>query len=229
MLKLSYSDPRGSAPTLAIFTLFVIVGAFAAMYTFQAGYQRQASALQQRMAGDKTKATLAAIESELNNALYNAISAAMYEAGLGAENRENVELWIREYKNQRINAEWRCTNFERIHIPHVDENNLKLWWLPDGSIAARGWLGVELEHVLGARGHGIRLCVLTTPRFERLGKVARIVSDMAGGADNLQALELELNENYACEGIGITLENAELGVTIVVRDLHFGKRVIVGG
>ena len=228
-MKLSYSDHRGSVPTLAIFTLFVILGAFAAMYTFQAGYQRQASALEQRMAGDKTKATLAAIESELNNALYNAISAAMYEAGLRAENKENVELRIRLYENQRIEAGWDYSNFRLIRVPFVDDNNLRFWWLPDGSVAARGWLEVELEHVLGTRGYGIQLCVLTSPRFQRLWKIARVIYDKVKGVADLHKLENELNENYACEGIGITLENVQGVITIKVRDLHFGKRVIVGG
>ena len=228
MLKSSYLDNRGSVPALAIFTLFVILGAFAAMYTFQTGYQRQASALQQRMASDKTKATLAAIESELNNALYNAILAAMYEAGLRAENKENVELRIRLYENQRIEAGWDYSNFRLISVPFVDDNNLRFGWLPDGSVAAWGWLEVELEHVLGTRGYGVRLCVLTSPRFQRLWKIARVVSDKVGAAD-LSTLENKLNENYACEGIGITLENTELGVIITVRDLFFGKRVIVGG
>ena len=229
MPRSSSSSPRGSVPALAIFTIFVILGVFAAMYTFQAGYQRQASALQQRMAGDKTRATLAAIESELNNALYDAISAAMYEAGLRAENKENVELRIRQYKNQRIGAGWDYFNFRLIHVPYVDENNLRFEWLPDGSIAARGWLEVELEHVLGARGYGVQLNVLTSPRFQRLWKIARVVSDKVGGVGDLSALERKLNENYASEGIGIILENTELGVIIMVRDEYFGRRVIVGG
>jgi len=70
-------EENGAAATLAIFTVFVILCSVLALHTFEAGYQRQLSMVQQRMATDTTRAVAAAVESELNDALKTAVEAGM--------------------------------------------------------------------------------------------------------------------------------------------------------
>ena len=43
-------DKKGAAPTLAIFIIFILICAAAALATFQAGHQRQVFTIQQLMA-----------------------------------------------------------------------------------------------------------------------------------------------------------------------------------
>jgi len=218
-------DKKGAAPTLAIFIIFILICAAAALATFQAGHQRQVSTIQQLMAVDVVRATSATIEGELNQTLQSAIAAAMYEAGGRAENRENVEQRIIQYLNERIALGWSYSNLT-VSVPGCDENSLVLEWLPDGSMRARAYLGAEMRHISGVVANGISLRVNVTPRFERIKKVAELTSELARTSDNLARLQSELNENYACEGLLISIESQDSTATISVRDV-FASKVVV--
>jgi len=213
-------DKKGAAPTLAIFIIFILICSAAALATFQAGHQRQVFTIQQLMAVDVVRATSSTIEIELNQTLQSAIAAAMYEAGVHPENRD-VENRVIQFLNERIALGWSYSN-ENIIVPLCDENSLVLEWLPDGSMRARAYLAAEVRHISGVVANGISLRVNVTPRFERLKKVAGNVSELAQVSDNLEKLEIELNENYACEGLSITV-NSE---NIIVYDTFAGKVVV---
>ncbi|MEW5995651.1 MAG: hypothetical protein AB1744_14830, partial [Candidatus Zixiibacteriota bacterium] len=85
------ADEGGAAATLAVFTVFVFLTSIVALNTFEEGYQRQLSSFHQAVAIDTTKATAASVETEANEALTTAISAAMYEAGRRGETKTGVE------------------------------------------------------------------------------------------------------------------------------------------
>jgi len=222
-------DKKGAAPTLAIFIIFILICAAAALATFQAGHQRQVFTIQQLMAVDVVRATSSTIEIELNQTLYTAITAAMYEAGVHPENRD-VENRVIQFLNERIELGrklgWGYSNLT-IDIENVDNNSLVLEWLPDGSMRARAYLAAEVRHISGVVANGISLRVNVTPRFERLKWVAEnIISQspayrLVQTSDDFEILENELNENYACEGLSITV-NSE---NIIVYDTFAGKVV----
>jgi len=214
-------DKKGAAPTLAIFIIFILICSAAALATFQAGHQRQVFTIQQLMAVDVVRATSSTIEIELNQTLQSAITAAMYEAGMRAENKENVVMRVIQFLNDRIRLGWSYSN-ENIIIPLCDENSLVLEWLPDGSMRARAYLAAEVRHVSGVVANGISLRVNVTPRFERIKKVAEIVS----GLGDLAGFQNELNDNYACEGLSISIDSQGSSVIISVSD-NFAGRVVV--
>ena len=221
----SFRGERGSVPSLAIFTVFVVLITIAAIQTFQSGYQRSSDAIQQRQAAATTRAVLKAIESELNNTLYSAIYASVYEAGKAGENRDGVERRVRRYLNERIWGGWDYSNFSLISVPPCDENSLRFEWQTDGSVRAVGYLAASVEHVMGARAHGIELMVSAAPRFERLRQVANLAFELALFHENLNKLESELNENYASEGLRFIIKP---GPEVTVQDLWAARRVIVG-
>jgi hypothetical protein len=220
-------DKKGAAPTLAIFIIFILICSAAALATFQAGHQRQVFTIQQLMAVDVVRATSSTIEIELNQTLQSAITAAMYEAGMRAENKENVVMRVIQYLNDRIDLGrtrgWGYSNLT-INIENVDNNYLVLEWLPDGSMRARAYLAAEVRHVSGVVANGISLRVNVTPRFERLKKVAEIALDLAQ-TSYYPNLENELNDNYACECLEILIEQNG-GLTVTVKDTFAGKVVI---
>lgn len=218
-------DKKGAAPTLAIFIIFILICAAAALATFQAGHQRQVSTIQQLMAVDVVRATSSTIEGELNQTLRSAIAAAMYEAGGRAENKENVERRVVQFLNERIALGWSYSNLT-ISVPACDENSLVFEWLPDGSMRARAYLAVEVRHVSGVVANGISLRVNVTPRFERIKKVAELASELARTSDNLARLQSELNENYACEGLLVSIDVQDSTTMISVRDAFAGKVVV---
>jgi hypothetical protein len=218
-------EKKGAAPTLAIFIIFILICAAAALATFQAGHQRQVFTIQQLMAVDVVRATASTIEGELNQTLQSAITAAMYEAGMRAENKENVERRVIQFLNERIALGWSYSNLT-IHVPLCDENSLVLEWLPDGSMRARAYLAAEVRYVSGVVANGISLRVNVTPRFERIKKVAERVSELAQVSDDLVRLQNELNDNYACEGLSISIENQNNTTTISVGDNFAGKVVV---
>ena len=218
-------DQEGAAPTLAVFLLFVLLCSAAAFTSFQTGHQRQVSTIQQLIAVDVVRASTSTIEGELNQTLSITIGAAMYEAGGHAENKENVENKVRVYLNERIALGWSYSNLT-VWVENCDENNLKLYWLPDGSIAARGYLAAEIRHVGGAVANGVRLSVDVTWRYERLHAVALLADNMSKTAGDFKALERKLNDNYACERLVFTLENHGGRCWIYIRDV-FGAKIIV--
>lgn len=222
-------DENGAAATLAIFTIFVILSSILALHTFEVGYQRQTSALQQRMATDTTKAVAAAVEAELNDALNDAIGAGMYESGLRGENINKVEERLREYFNQRIELGWYYSNFvenendSTICVPLSDEDSLVVKWLPDGGLQAYGYLNASFKHVTGTRAYGVKLNAGIAPRYTRMLNVAYQIYTEAQGVPDVDAFETELNENYAAERLGFTLTETDSRVRVTVRDLYGGR------
>jgi hypothetical protein len=218
-------EENGAAVTLAIFTIFVILCSVLALHTFEAGYQRQLSMVQQRMATDSTRAVAATVESELNYALRLAVEAAMYEVGRDPklnENRSNIDIRILAYFENRIQAGWSYSNFDKIYVESVyaalEDNRFRLTWLPDGSLRASGYLDATFSHVMGARAYGVKLDAGVVPRYGRMENVARSVFNeyyedgalkMGHDPDNLRE---ELDNNYACELLHFDIRQSGLTV-----------------
>ena len=221
-------EQRGSAATLAIFTVFVILSGVVALNTFESGYMRQLNTLQQRMSVDTTKAVAAAIETELDDSLAKAISAAIYELGKTAEkNKVVIENRFRTYFNERIAAGWAYSNFENIYVPLSDENSLQVEWLPDGQPHAYGYLNASFKHVSGAKAYGVKLDAGVAPRYARMIFLAYHVYDQAKLLpDNaLPAFESEVNDNYAAERFSFLIWREGTNTKLTLNEL-FGGRVI---
>lgn len=209
-------DKCASAPTLAVFTIFVILCSSVAIVTFQSMEEREVPSIVLESAADVTRATASQVESELNTALESSITAAMYDVGLMGGTRKEVENYIRDYMNVHI-VEVNASSPPNLkkNVSTCDENSLILEWLPDGSIRARGFLDASFKHVMGPKAFGVRLHVVTCPRFERIKHIAELASRVPD--------PMKLNDNYACEGIRIELEND----TLVVKDIFGAREVIV--
>jgi len=219
---------RGSAPTLAVFTIFVILCSSVAIFTFQSLEERSVSAIVLESAADVTRATASQVESELNAALESSITAAMHDVGLVGGTREQVEQYVRDYLNSHISdANVSSRHNLSAHVPASDENSLVLDWLPDGGIHARGYLDAHFEHVMGPRAFGVKLHATSRPRFERIKYVAELSAELAAGADNLEQLERALNENYACEGLAVELREENGVVSVAVQDTFGARGVLV--
>lgn len=218
-------EENGSAATLAIFTVFVILCSMLALNTFEAGYQRQLSMVQQRMATDTTRAVAAAVETELNDALTTAVGAGMYESGRRGENKGQVEQRLRTYFNERIEAGWSYSNLENIYMPLSDGDSLVLVWLPDGSLRASGYLDASFTHLMGVKAYGVKLDAGVVPRYGRMLHLAYRVYSEAQTAPDVEALESELNENYACEMLSFTLTQTDDHVRVTVYDLYAGRAI----
>ncbi len=226
----SQVDKRASAPTLAVFTIFVILCSSVAIVTFQSSEERGVSTIILKSAADVIRATASQVESELNSTLESSIAAAMYDVGLKGGTRENVENYIRKYMNAHIsdiNASSRSTL--TVAVPLCDENSLTIEWLPNGGIRARGYLDASFEHVMGPRAFGLSLHAMSRPRFERIRHVAELSSVLVADADlaELEELERALNENYACEGLAVELENENNIVYVTVQDIFGAQGVFV--
>ncbi|MGC8816419.1 MAG: hypothetical protein ACP5PX_01170 [Candidatus Hadarchaeum sp.] len=222
-------DELGSAELLAIFTVFVILSSLAALNTFESGYTRQIELLQERMAVDTTRAVALAVEAELNDSLRSAVAAAMFEAGKFAGSKAEVESRLRNYFNQRIAAGWSYSNFDNIYVPLSDENSLQIEWLPDGGVRVYGYLGASFSHVSGAKAFGVKLDAGVTPRYGRMLYLANLAYGWAQKAADIEALERELNENYAAEmfSFHIYRENGALKLTIT--ELYGGRAITPEG
>jgi len=222
------ADRRASAPTLAVFTIFVILCSSVAIVTFQSLEERSVSAIILESAADVVRATASQVGSELNSALESSIAAAMYDVGLRGGTREQVEQHVREYLNTHISG---INAYPRpnltVVVPPCDENSLALDWLPDGGIRAHGYLDARFEHVMGPRAFGLGLRVVSRPRFERIKHVAELSVELAAGAASLEELECELNENYACEGLAVELENEDDMISATVQDIFGARGVFV--
>ncbi len=218
---------RGGVPTFAIFAIFIILCSSVAIAYFQAVERRETSTIQQLMATDVTRATASSIKIELNEMLMSAITAAMYEVGMGAGTRENVEERVRDYLNGRISRDWIYSNIE-VDVPHCDENSLVFRWQPDGSVAVWGYLGARVEHVEGPTVYGIELHAAPYPRFLRLKHVAEQIGEQVATVSDLDAIANELNDNYACEGLRIKLSRIDNTVSVEVSDIYGGRSVILG-
>lgn len=224
----SQVNKRASAPTLAVFTIFVILCSSVAIVTFQSSEERGTSTIILKSAADVIRATASQVESELNSTLESSIAAAMYDVGLKGGTRENVENYIREYMNAHIsaiNASSRSTL--KVVVPLCDENSLMIEWLPNGGIRARGYLDASFEHVMGPRAFGLSLRTMSRPRFERIKHVAELSAVLVAGEENLAELERALNENYTCEGLSVELENENNMVYVTVQDIFGARGVFV--
>lgn len=221
-------DKCASAPTLAVFTIFVILCSSVAIVTFQSLEERSASAIILESAADVIRATASQVGNELNSALESSIAAAMYDVGLRGGTREQVEQCVREYLNTHISD---INAYPRpnltVEVPMCDENSLVLEWLPDGGIHARGYLDARFEHVMGPMAFGLSLRAVSRPRFERIKHVAELSLVQVAGAANLEELERALNENYACEGLAVELENEDNMVYVTVQDTFGARGVLV--
>ncbi|MEW6592883.1 MAG: hypothetical protein AB1305_04310 [Candidatus Hadarchaeota archaeon] len=219
------ADERGAAATLAVFTVFVFLTSIVALNTFEEGYQRQLSSFHQAVAIDTTKATAASVETEANEALTTAVSAAMYEAGRRGETKTGVESRVRNYFNERISAGWSYSNFKEIKVPLSAENTLLLSWLPDGGLQAWGYLDASLEHLSGTKAFGLKLGAGVVPRYGRLYKVAHQVYDEAQGVADPEAFEAELNDNYASEFMRFDLVQVDSRVSVTIYDEYGGRAI----
>lgn|GEM_PF-651959 len=219
---------RASVPTLAVFTIFVILCSSVAIVTFQSLEERSVSAIILKSAADVVRATASQVGSELNSALESSIAAAMYDVGLRGGTREQVEQYVREYLNTHISS---INAYPRpnltVVVPPCDENSLALDWLPDGGIRARGYLDARFEHVMGPRAFGLSLRAVSRPRFERIKHVAELSVELAAGAVNLEELKRALNENYACEGLAVELENEDDMISVMVQDTFGARGVLI--
>lgn len=223
-------EENGAAVTLAIFTIFVILCSVLALHTFEAGYQRQLSMVQQRMATDSTRAVAAVVETELNYALRLAVESGMYEAGRQGENKGKVEERLLTYFDNRIRAGWFYSNFENIYVENIyvalNDNSFWLTWLPDGSLRASGYLDADFTHAMGARAYGVKLDAGVVPRYGRMLHLAYWAYFQAPRDENaLAAFQNELNDNYACEYLRFRLYLVNGGVRLTVYD-HYAGRVI---
>lgn len=219
---------RGSAPVLAVFTIFTLLSCTLAISSFQASDQRSVSATQQLVAADVTRATASTIEGELNQALSTAVTAAMYEVGSAGEDREDVKQLTLEYLNRRISHGWSYPNLV-VRVPEAGKDDIKFEWQPDGSVRVRGYLGAEIKHIYGPTAHGTKLEASLNPRFERLKGVSELASSSAASIPDLEALESELNECYAAEGLAIELREDNGYVNATVSDVFGAPCAVVDG
>ncbi len=221
-------EENGAAATLAIFTVFVILCSVLALHTFEVGYQRQLTMVQQRMATDTTRAVAATVEAELNYALRTAIEAGMYDAGRKGGTKEDVEnLFLRYFDDyQRVENCWSYSNLD-ISIP-IDNNMLEnmLTWLPDGSLRVRGYIdNATFTHVTGVKAYGAKLDTGVVPRYGRMLYLAYRVYSEAHGVSDIEAFEGELNDNYACERLRFSVSRTDGRVRVTVHDLYAGRAI----
>jgi hypothetical protein len=210
---------NGSAPVLAVFTIFVILSCALAISTFQGNDQRHVSATQQLVAADVTRATASTIEGELNQALTTAVTAAMHDAGLAGADRGAVEQLTLDYLNRRISSGWSYSNISVI-VPQISVGDLAFEWQPDGSARVEGYIDAEIRHVYGPTAHGIKLDASVRPRFLRLRSVALEL------LTNSRAVE---SNKYAAEGLGVEVRKTGSSVTAVVTDIFASPVALVGG
>lgn len=230
-MKRLEGDECGGVPTLAIFSIFILVISFAAITYFQTTESRSVSSIQQRTAADVTRATASAIKAELSKALRTAAPAAMYKVGLEGGEQSDVERNIREYLNNRILKGWTYSNFDNVHIPLLEENNMIFHWQPDGSVVIRIYFsGAVIRHVAGPTVYGIKLKAYPRPRFNRIKYVAEQVlnkASLAARENKLEDFESRINENYASEGLKIELWEKEGAVYENVKDVYGGRAVVL--
>lgn len=210
---------------MAVFTIFLLLCSWAAITAFQESASRRASATRLLVAADFTRAATLTIEAELNRTLRTAIVAAMHEVGARGGSEEDVEALARSALNERIALGWTYPNLIPT-VPRADENSLVFDWRPDGSVRARGHLDARLEHRLGPRVYGLKLDTIAFERFARLRYIAEnLVAPRA--LIEPEVLVRELNENFACEGIRLEIENLEGMIAIKVIDSFAGRVVVV--
>jgi hypothetical protein len=210
---------NGSAPVLAVFTIFVILSCALAISSFQGSDQRSVSSTQQLAAADVTRATASTIEGELNQALTTAATAAMHDAGLAGGDRGAVEQLTLDYLNRRISSGWSYPNMSVI-MPQATAGDLAFEWQPDGSVRVEGYIDSEIRHILGPTAHGTKLDASVNPRYLRLQSVALKVIGNYGAVKA---------DEYTAEGLGVEVRKSDSGVTAVVTDVFASPVAMVGG
>lgn len=219
---------KGSAPTLAIFLMLVLVGTSLVFVHLHSVRKRKAQEIRNMTISDTIKATNHTIQGELNDVLYTSTTTAMHRAGGAGVSKENVESYVREYLNRRISSGWNYPYVET-DIPKINENLLKFHWEPDGSLIVRGYLNSEIRHVRGPSSYGTYLYSYPVPRFRRIKHVAEKTLEKirATPHSKLEDLKVELNENYRCEGLKISIEMQDGSLHISIKDEFGGKNAIV--
>ena len=219
MLALALEE-NGSAPVLAVFTIFVILSCALAISSFQGSDQRSVSATQQLAAADVIRATASTIEGELNQALTTSVTATMHDAGIVGGHRGTVEQLTLDYLNRRISSGWSYSNLSVI-MPKVSAGDLAFVWQPDGSVRVEGYIDAEIRHVYGPTAHGIKLDASVNPRFLRLRSVAlELLANDSGTVEP---------DRYAAEGLGVELSKNGNIATAVVTDIFASPVAMVGG
>lgn len=218
---------RGGAPTLAVFMIFVIVSSGLVLAHLQSMGEEEVSTIQLLMASDVTQATISSMNAELNDTLYTATTAAMYDVGIGSGVRENVENYVVKYLNNRIGEGWNYPNLD-VEVPLADENSVVFEWHPDGSVTVKAYLNSKVEHVKGPTAYGTFLHASPYSRFRRIKHVAEQIERKVGSvaAERIPDLEEELDDNYECEGIDVDLIVEGGTVRIRVSDTYGAKVVI---
>ncbi len=222
-------EEKGAAPTLAIFLILIVISSALVISQLQSSEEREISAIQLLMASDEARSALSSINSELNGALRKSATAAMYDVGMSGGSIEDVENYVIDYLNNRIEKGWKHPNLEE-NVPLVDENSISFKWQPDGSLSIKVYLDTKIKHVNGPTAYGTYLEANPYPRFQRIRQVARNVADKipSDGTENeINELENELNENYECEGLSINLKIDDSTVIVNVEDDYAGERAII--
>lgn len=220
----------GAAPTLAIFLIFIIISSGLVLAHLHSMSEREISSIQLLMASDTTRSTISSVNSELNETLYTASTAAMYDVGMKGGSKENVEEYVIKYLNNRIEEGWSYPNLD-IDVPLADENSVVFDWQANGSLVVHAYLDTKVEHVKGPTAHGTYLRAAPHPRFLRIKHIAEHIDRTIGENltfEHLSNLEAELNENYECEGISLDLNLTENHISIDVIDKYGAKVVILG-
>lgn len=151
----------------------------------------------------------------------------MYEAGRGAENREQVEQRVVSKINDRINIGWEYSNFREIFVPYVDENSITFDWSPDGRISAFGYLDARFEHLTGPTASGLKIRASTPQRFLRLKHAAELLADQLKLIENIEDFEFHVNENFACEGLAVEIFDNDGKISVIVRDIFGAKGALL--
>lgn len=212
---------RGSAHVLAVFLVGMLVVIFTASSMLRSGYERESRELLLKQAALTSSCVLRSVEAEVNLYLRSVACSAMYEVGLaGGEENEVVERV--ENGARRLENGW---SFPNVQLELSFENLRKLMcWLPDGSLAIRGFLPAWAKHVMGPEVHGLKLEVTGLPRFRRLRQLSQLVENLHEnqGYSVDENLVLQLNENFGFEGFHFELRDGE----VAVRDF-WAERVLV--
>lgn len=222
------SSSRGSAPVLAVFLIFIVISTALVVSHIHSTTEREVSSIQLLMSSDIAAATMDGINAELEDTLFTATTAAMYDVGMGGGNRENIENYLIEYLNGRIEKGWSYPGLE-VDVPFADENSVFLYWKPDGRLEVRVCLDSRVEHIRGPAAYGTFIQVSPHPRFLRIRHVAeQWRTKLLNGLrpENLSLFENDLDENYGCEGIDIDLDLVDNSVFLNAADVY-GSRIVV--
>ncbi len=217
-------DNSGDIPVLAIFAIFSILIAGAALTYIRTTRGQTAETIRTLTAADIARARSSAIQSDLNDTLRTAITSSMWEVGTGGGARDRVEEKVIEKLNKRIENGWRYGTVKE-NVPNVSENNLHFLWHGDGCVTVYGLLDAEITHVKGPTVFGLELYSNPEIRFQRIKKVAELVMNKSDQASDLDKFENRINENYGAEWVQIGLSMKDNSLIVEVTDVFGGRSV----